>query len=79
MLADEFKIILEDTLPVHAAAVAGDAGMYFLERRIEADDFVPGFFRAFDEVFRESVGIAVFPGTARNDQYFHLSVFSSVF
>ena len=79
MFSDEFKIILEYAWAVHAAAVAADAGMHLFERRIEPDDFVSGLLRSFDEVFRQCVGIAVFPGAARDDQYFHFAVsYSSV-
>ena len=72
MLAHKFEIILEGARAVHAAGVARDARMDFLERRVKPFNRVPRLFRTLDEMVGQRGGIAFFTRASCENKYLHL-------
>lgn len=69
------KIVVEYTLTVHSATVAGDAGRNLVLGAIEMVHLVSGFFRTLDELSGQMIGI---PVPARTSCQYYYFIFLSV-
>lgn len=68
------EIVVEYTLTVHSATVAGDAGRNLALGAIEMVHLVSGFFRTLDELSGQMIGIPVPARTSCQYYYFHFLI-----
>lgn len=68
------KIVVEYTLTVHSATVAGDAERNLVLGAIEMVHLVSGFFRTLDELSGQMIGIPVPARTSCQYYYFHFLI-----